>query len=275
MSGNLKKNRQVCRGRPNTKGIQTGHGCSWFCVFHSGPSGGGASFKWSRIEWIHSPNSCYPTRPICSVGSIFCRPPPVLTIPWFIPVHQRSVLLPPGTPPNPQPPVVEAGWGTLQAGGPKGPEARAQGISPTLLVRMHEVRGQRQKLCCGVIPRGELPVGKDSWFLVITVSLRARPAQSPGLLAVVAKEEWMKGWVNKGTRSEAKAGSWSGVRGVRGVVHKSAWTNSEGRWQTLYAVFPPVTQMFIEIACLLGFSEMTFTLIALVVQHLSSRLSGG
>ena len=33
--------------------------------------------------------------------------------------------------------------------------------------------------------------------------------------------------------------------------------------------------MFIEIACLLGFSEMTFMLIALVVQHLSSSLSGG
>ena len=33
--------------------------------------------------------------------------------------------------------------------------------------------------------------------------------------------------------------------------------------------------MFIEIACLWGFSEMTFMLIALVVQHLSSSLSGG
>lgn len=140
---------------------------------------------------------------------------------------------------------MEAGWWTLQAGGPIGPEAREQGTTPTLLVRMHRVRGQRQKLCSGVIPNGERHVRKDSPFLVITLSLRA------------------------------KAGSWSGIKGVRGRVYKSTCTNSEDKWKTLYGVFPPVTQMSVEIVCLLRFSEITFKLIPLVVRCLSCNLSGG
>lgn len=225
--------------------------------FHSGPSGGGASFKWSRIEWIHSPDSCYPHALFVLLGLFFCRPSSFDNS-SSIPVHQRPVLLPPGTPPNPQPPVVEAGWGTSKLEVPKGPEARHR-ISPTLLLRMHEVVGQRQKLCCGVIPRGELLWERThgSW-LSLYPSEPAQHRAPPAWQWWQRRNGWRAGWT-KVPGQEAKAGSWSGVRGVRGWSARAPG-RLEVRWQTLYAVFPPVTQMFIEIACLLGFSEMTFTL---------------
>lgn len=43
-----------------------------------------------------------------------------------------------------------------------GPEAREQGTIPSSLVRTHGVRGQIQKLCCGVLPNDELHIGRDS-----------------------------------------------------------------------------------------------------------------
>lgn len=62
----------------------------------------------------------------------------------------------------------------------------------------------------------------------------------------------------------------------RGEVgdRKSTCVNSEDKCQTSYGVFPPVTQRSVEIAGRWNFSAFAFKLIPLVVQRLSSGLSG-